>query len=107
MARVLSPNCSFYLFEANEAHYDELHKTGHPVFQVLLAAKPATRRFYSIGENGGAVYRESTEHYLKVRPQTVEATTLDLFRESMGLRAPDLIKLDTQGSELEIMRGGL
>lgn len=42
----------------------------------------------------------------KVGSREVEATTLDLWASENGVERVDFIKLDTQGSELDILKGG-
>ncbi|MCR2745230.1 FkbM family methyltransferase [Limnobacter parvus] len=42
----------------------------------------------------------------KVGEQQIVVTTLDLWAQSTGTQAADFLKLDTQGTELEILQGG-
>lgn len=47
----------------------------------------------------------TTESYRIARSERIEATTIDTLVSSRRVAAPDFLKLDTQGSELEILKG--
>ncbi len=102
------PNAQFILFEANPNHsrpvaLDQKHKW----FNVALT-KPGVKTvdFYSITGTGDSYYKEQTRHYDDCTPILLPAKTLDELAQENRLPYPQLIKLDTQGSELDILRGG-
>ena len=54
---------------------------------------------------GNSYYIENTRHFKKNKFETIYSTTLDkvIIKKNLNF---DLIKLDTQGSELDILKGG-
>ena len=103
----LLPNAQFSLFEANPnlLRPPKLAKK-HKWFNVVLS-DPETKEveFYSIRGTGDSYYKEQTHAYNNCTPQKLQTTTLDQLARDHSLIYPQLIKLDTQGSELDILRG--
>ncbi len=62
--------------------------------------------FFSNGGSGDSVYLEDTHHYLGVSPQIVRSATLDDVSRLNAFKPPNFIKLDVQGSELDVIHGG-
>jgi len=107
MARAYVPRDSeFYLFEANSTHYENLQSIGYSVFNVVLGSNEGTAEFYASGSTGDSLFRENTPFYDSVTARTVDVVTLDHVVEHEGLPLPDFVKIDTQGSEVEILQGG-
>ncbi len=104
MRRIL-PRSAFFLFEANEAHRAKLASRGFPFFIEVLGSKEEERRFYSIGGTGDSLYLEKTEHYQESSYRTVPTRTLRSIAQEHTLPAPNFIKLDVQGAELDILEG--
>lgn len=96
----------FFLFEPNIKHKLQLQATGLPNFCVLLADSERWIDFYSIDGTGDSVFPENSKHYEKIKPKQVFARTLDSVCAEFELPSPTLIKLDTQGSEIAILKGG-
>lgn len=76
----------------------------------LLAKDDLDYKFYSIKNNpintGNSIYKELTEHYLDDKLEIINKKGIkldDLFEAESEF---DLIKIDTQGSELDIISGG-
>lgn len=72
---------------------------------VLSGPDVESVEFYAAGElsrgGGDTYYKETTGYQDDIEPVTMPARTLDSF----GLPSPQVMKIDTQGSELDIMRG--
>lgn len=96
----------FYLFEANPAHEAELKATGFPYYLgVLSAPGQDTVEFYSIAGTGDSYYRENTKFYDNTTATTVPARTLESVMKEANVPVPQFLKLDTQGSEIDILCG--
>lgn len=95
----------FFLFEPNIKHKSQLEATGYPIFNVLLADSEGWVDFYSIAGTGDSIFPENSNHYKSVKPQQLLARTLDSVCDEFDLPTPTLIKLDTQGSEISILKG--
>ena len=104
MKRVLTRS-NFFLFEANESHREKLASRGFPFFICVLGSKEEIRRFYSIGGTGDSLYLEKTTHYKEANSIEVKTCTLKAIVQENKLPAPNFIKLDVQGAELEILTG--
>lgn len=94
-------NSNFYTFEANKKH----GRTSGNHYNVLLSSDEREIEFYSIAGTGDSYYRENTKHYQSVKPTKMPSRRLDIIIEQDNLTPPDFIKLDTQGSELDILEG--
>lgn len=95
-----SPECEKYLREVTTNYYIG-----------LLAKDNSEYNFYSRKDaptgTGNSIYRELTHFYSDDKLQIVKQTGIkldDLFEQNSEF---DLIKIDTQGSELDIISGGL
>lgn len=107
LARRLSKGANFYLFEPNQTFRKELEKIGYPVYSVLLSDKSGFRKFYGNSGPGDSYYPEEASNSDTLSERDVPCTTLDeLFLDGNNeLLKPDLLKIDTQGSELDILSG--
>jgi FkbM family methyltransferase len=102
----LLPNATFFLFEANDVHADALGRTGAKYFTVILSAAEQEVEFFGKGTSGDSYLRELTERYESVTPEVRHARTLDGLIAEHGIPPPDLLKVDVQGAELDVLRGG-
>jgi FkbM family methyltransferase len=96
---------NFYLFEANPLFEPSLSSTGFPYFLSVLSDRETTVDFYFKNGTGDSYFKENTEHYRDVVPTPTATTTLDALVLKEKLPYPNLLKLDTQGSEIDILRG--
>jgi FkbM family methyltransferase len=107
----LSPECEFVMIEANPYCEPYLKKVNKPYQILALSNYTGTTSLYVERANnigtGASMYRENTEWYGDGKFDLVETlvNTLDnlnLFPDEMI----DLVKIDTQGAELDILNGG-
>jgi len=96
----------FILFEATARCVPKLEKTGFQYFICVLSSEEKKVLFYEIGGTGDSYYRENTTLYDAAKPSERQATTLESLIRINNLPLPAFIKLDTQGSELDILKGG-
>lgn len=98
------PNCKFYLFEANQHYLSDLIITGHPFFiNVLSNEGREFVDFYPGCNTGDSYYKETTTWYDEQKAVRMPCTTLDKLITERNLPIPNLLKIDTQGSELDIL----
>jgi FkbM family methyltransferase len=108
----LMPDTRFYLVEAMAKHEPQLLASEEPYAIAVLGEEDGTAKtFYEshayVPGHGDSYYLERTPVYSGERLIRSEHTTrrLDSLAEERGWPLPDFIKLDTQGSELDILRG--
>lgn len=100
------PSAKYHLFEPNIKFNKEMSECGQ-VHNVALWKEKDTKEFWSIGESGDSLYQEMTGVYDSVTPIHIQVESLDEYVVANNLEYPDLIKIDTQGSELDIIVGGI
>ncbi len=102
------------MIEANEMHRHDLEKVSKeyniPFYIEVLSDEIKEVTFYLDGKGqsstgpGNSYYLEDTHHYVNAPYEKRITNTLDnIYDESYSF---DLIKMDTQGSELDIIKGG-
>ena len=100
------PDANFFLFEANPEYEETLKQTGQRVFNKVLSNPGRGEvEFYNGTNTGDSYYKETTTIYDNQVPIKVPTITLDELIEQNDLPIPQLLKLDTQGSELDILQG--
>jgi FkbM family methyltransferase len=95
---------AFVLFEGNAAHVPSLEQVGR-YFIALLSDTVKTVSYYATGSTGDSYLQETIGPYDGVTPTTSTTVTLDALVREKGLPLPDFLKIDTQGSEIDVMRG--
>lgn len=111
MCKEIWPTATCYMVEANVNCEKFLSTKGEPYFIEVLGEKDDEEiTFFLTNENdictGNSVYLEKTKHYNddKLIKEVRKTKTVDSL---FGNTVFDLIKLDTQGSELDIIKGSL
>lgn len=103
------PECQIVMIEANKNCEPYLRLLGKPYEIVALSDKNGTAELYIENNDpigtGSSLYKENTNWYTEGRTQTVVTRRLDDCRYFEGAPA-DFIKMDVQGSELDIIKGG-
>jgi FkbM family methyltransferase len=113
-AKSVWPDADFILIEANLECEPALREAGSPYILIsLLSDHHREVTFFTMRDcataTGCSYYRENTPFFEgdKAVEHKRWATTLDLALGPFTTGLPILLKIDTQGSELDIMRGGL
>jgi len=101
------PNAEFILFEANPAYKNALEHSGFSHFCGIALSNPGreTVEFYNGTNTGDSYYKETTTIYDNQSTISLDCFTLDELVSANNLPIPDFIKIDTQGSELDILSG--
>jgi FkbM family methyltransferase len=94
-----------FLFEANPIHESDLKRLGHWYKVVILSDSEKMADFYACGGSGDSLYKEDSIVYEDAIPTKETCMTLDKLVEEENIPFPDFIKLDTQGSELDVLKG--
>ncbi len=107
MKRVF-PDSEILSLEGNPNCAPELRSKNPNSLIVLLGEKEGTKDFYlPADENtpeGGSFYKENTHYYNNYKTISLPICTLDSITANKGF---DFIKIDVQGAELDIIKGGL
>ena len=99
-------NKKFYLFEANEDNEEFLKRYNFNYFIKVLSDKEKEVEFYGHSATGDSYFLEQTSVYKNDKKVKIKnATTLDKVIEKEKIPFPNFIKIDTQGSELDILKG--
>jgi FkbM family methyltransferase len=98
----------FFLFEANPNYDSILKNTGFRYFNTVLSNPGRTSvNFYNGTDTGDSYYKETTKWYDSKCSIELPCTTLDNIVQTYKIPKPDFIKIDTQGSELDILSGAI
>lgn len=104
------PRATFYLFEANPKRTRPLSLSeNHKWYNVVLSSPAISAvEFYADGGRhgtGDSYYKETTISYDNVQPITLETDTIDNIVKENNIPVPQLMKIDTQGSEIDVLKG--
>lgn len=108
-AKIIFPNAFIFSIEGNILCERMLSKQNPNYLIRLLDSESRYRHFYinrkNILSTGSSYYKELSEHF-KFDNSKSFAIKTDTADEIFPYQIFDLIKLDTQGSELDILKGG-
>lgn len=107
--RNIWPNSELILIEGNEECYSELYVKNYTVLPILVGKENAEVTFYKTTFHpkcsGNSIYKENSKSY---EDGNLIVETKKIYKLDDVVRNQfDLIKVDTQGSELDIITGGL
>ncbi len=100
------PNCKILMIEGQEGKRSILEKTAEHKqldFQIALLGSAEQEVEFNIYETASSVLKENNETGAKTEIRTL--TTLDKSIIDTPFTKADFIKIDTQGYELEILKG--
>lgn len=99
-------NKKFFLFEANEENREFLKELSFKFFFGILSDRTKEVEFYSRVSTGDSYLVEQTSFYKNdIKPILKKTISLDELVEKHKLPYPNFIKIDTQGSEIDILKG--
>jgi FkbM family methyltransferase len=118
--RKLFPEATIYCFEPFEEAYNKLcaasYEDSHIIPQrIAVADTPGHRTLFvnnaSVTNSLLATTREASDYVddsliRNVGSVQVQSTTLEVFCERSGISAIPILKMDVQGAELLVLRGG-
>ena len=70
-----------------------------------MTKKKTVNFFNNNNSTGDSYYKENTFHHKNLKAKKMPAQTLDFVMKKNNLPYPHLLKIDTQGSEIDILRG--
>lgn len=112
MVHKIWPKADIFMIEANEEHKEDLQAIEWlQGFEIALLGESNKKRVkYFASRNqfttGNSIFREQTQIFDDARIRYLPMITLDTLVKKRGLKNIDFIKIDTQGSELNIILGG-
>ena len=100
-------NSHFYLFEGDPEHDQQLQATGLPYYIGILSnpGRDSVEYYRGGTSTGNSYYKENTIFYDDSVPVRMPARTLESIVTECNMPIPNFLKIDTQGSELDILRG--
>lgn len=114
MALSVNPALTLHCFEPNSSAFGILQtKLAFPnlhLNEIALGADNREQDFYIYEEAGGTngfYYREDIDafHEQHMKKQTYEVQSMDFYCQANGIDAIDFVKIDTEGYELEVLKG--
>lgn len=103
------PSAYFFLIEAEQIHEHMFRNENYKI--AYLSDKSGEKIFYKSkfmhGNTGDSFYKENSNYYNEesIVKEVVKTETLDEIFNNDEIF--DFIKVDTQGSELDILKGGI
>ena len=102
------PNSTYHLIEANPYCEEDIKSLNVNYSISALSDKIETKDFYISNTNtkstGNSFYKENTQFFSENKSIKLQTTLLDQLLQNKQF---DLVKIDTQGSEIDIIKGGI
>jgi hypothetical protein len=95
------PGAAYTMIEPN--NHPQLNSVNATLIKEVVSSDVRPIQWWSIGGSGDSILREQTHHYATVTPQARVTSTLDTLFPDQTF---DFIKIDCQGAELDILKGG-
>jgi FkbM family methyltransferase len=116
LVRSLIPTAEIHAFEPHPLSYERLkqhaHTNNYSAYNLGLGSAPAEVALYDYkglehGSQHASLHRAVIEklHAGEAQAWRVQLTTLDQFMQTRALSRIHLLKLDTEGNELSVLRG--
>ena len=99
------PHAKFYLFEASDKCKSTLSAQSFPFFIEALSSKVKNVTFYEKNTPGDSYMKDKSIIYKNSAGITKKTSTIISLIEQKKLPVPDFMKIDTQGSEIDILKG--
>ncbi len=97
------PEAKIYSFEPFEATFEQLKGNVEHAYQLAMGKDVGVKKFFHY-ENPATNSLIPLEG-VKQQYVEVEASTVDLFAQEHGIEAIDVLKSDTQGTDLDVLMG--
>jgi FkbM family methyltransferase len=104
-ASKIFPHAKFYLFEASDKCKSTLMTQSFPFFIETLSSKIKNVTFYEKNTPGDSYLKDKSIIYKNSAGITKKTSTITSLIDQKKLPAPDFMKIDTQGSEIDILKG--
>ena len=99
------PRAKFYLFEASDKCKSILTTQHFPFFIETLSSKVKNVTFYEKNTPGDSYLKDKSIFYKKSAGIAKKTSTIISLIKQKKLPPPDFVKIDTQGSEIDILKG--
>jgi len=108
MANEVFPEAKITMFEPIEyEEHSNLNSSGNlNVENVLLSSCVTEVDWHEAKNTGDSIFLERTKEFENCEVIRKKTNTIDLFFNNSLEQSPELVKIDTQGSEIPIIRGG-
>lgn len=109
--RTIFPNAKYHLFEANNLEVLTGRYQSTPnvsvYLEVILNDKVEQVEWHQNLSTGDSMFKELTHHYANKQPVYRQTQRLDTFTDALADHVKSvLIKIDCQGAEIPILKGG-
>ena len=98
---------NFYLFDAQDLLNHKLIKEDFKFFNVVLGSNDGEEvYFWKDGGSGSSYFKElGNTLWDNIEPEKTTTISLNTFIKENNLETPNYLKVDTQASEVEILKG--